>query len=374
METRAPYAFIGLFVLTAIVAVFGFVYWLHNTGGLGERTVYRVRFENSVSGLLKGAAVLFNGVRVGEVTDLQLDPQSPRRVMVTIAVAPTTPVRTDTQVDLDFQGLTGVPVVTLAGGNTAAPALARPGGEPPLLVAGATAGQSMTLLVRMAAQRLDTMLAENAEAVRTAIANIGTFAAALARNSDRVDTILAGLEKMTGGGPVKPPPVVYDLTAPRAFPPATKVPRGQLVVAEPTALVVFDTQGILIRPSAGGSATVANAQWSDSLPKLLQEKLIQSFENANYLRFVARPAEGTSADYQLMVDIRSFQLSPSPNPIANVEFSAKIIAKGGRIIDARVFQANAPASTIEAPGAVAALDEAFKKAATDLVIWAIGAL
>lgn len=374
METRAPYAFIGLFVLTAIVAVFGFVYWLHNTGGLGERTVYRVRFENSVSGLLKGAAVLFNGVRVGEVTDLQLDPQSPRQVMVTIAVAPTTPIRTDTQVDLDFQGLTGVPVVTLAGGNTAAPALARPGGEPPVLVAGATAGQSMTLLVRMTAQRLEAMLAENAEAVRIAIANIGTFAAALARNSDRVDTILAGLEKMTGGGPVKPPPVVYDLTAPRTFPSSTKVPRGQLVVAEPTALVVFDTQGILIRPSAGGSATVANAQWSDSLPKLLQEKLIQSFENASYLRFVARPAEGISAEHQLMVDIRSFQLSPSPDPIANVEFSAKIIAKDGRIIDARVFQASAPASTIEAPGAVAALDEAFKKAATDLVIWAIGVL
>src|ERR1700687_1543006 len=148
MEIRAPYAFIGLFVLSAIVAVFGFVYWLHHAGGLGERTVYRVRFENSVSGLLKGAAVLFNGVRVGEVTDLQLTPENPRQVMVTIAgaptpenprqarvtiaVAPTTPVRTDTQVDLDFQGLTGVPVVTLAGGNMAAPALTSSRGEPPV--------------------------------------------------------------------------------------------------------------------------------------------------------------------------------------------------------------------------------------------------
>ena len=68
METRAPYALIGLFVLAAIAAGFGFVYWLHNSGGLTERTVYRVRFENTVSGLLTGAAVLFNGIRVGEVT------------------------------------------------------------------------------------------------------------------------------------------------------------------------------------------------------------------------------------------------------------------------------------------------------------------
>src|SRR5271154_397935 len=97
METRAPYALIGLFVLAAIGAVFGFVFWLHNTGGLGERTVYRVRFENTVSGLLTGAAVLFNGIRVGEVTDLGLNPDNPRQVVATIAVVATTPVRADTQ-------------------------------------------------------------------------------------------------------------------------------------------------------------------------------------------------------------------------------------------------------------------------------------
>ena len=79
--------------LAAIVAVFGFVYWLHNTGGLGERTVYRVRFENTVSGLLTGATVLFNGIRVGEVTELRLSPDDPRQVLATIAVAPSAPIR-----------------------------------------------------------------------------------------------------------------------------------------------------------------------------------------------------------------------------------------------------------------------------------------
>ena len=77
METRAPYALIGLFVLAAIGAVFGFVYWLNNSGGLSERAVYRVRFENTVSGLLTGAAVLFNGIRVGEVEGLSLDAADP---------------------------------------------------------------------------------------------------------------------------------------------------------------------------------------------------------------------------------------------------------------------------------------------------------
>ena len=116
METRAPFVVVGAFVLAAIAAVFGFVYWLHNTGGLGPRATYHIQFDGSVPGLLVGAAVLFNGIRVGEVTDLGLAPDNPRRVNATISVASTTPVRSDTKVGLEFQGLTGVPVIALEGG------------------------------------------------------------------------------------------------------------------------------------------------------------------------------------------------------------------------------------------------------------------
>jgi phospholipid/cholesterol/gamma-HCH transport system substrate-binding protein len=126
METRAPYALIGLFVLAIIGAVFGFVYWLHNTGGLAERAYYRIRFEHSVSGMLVGAAVLFNGIRVGEVTDLKLDPANPNQVLTTIGVIAGTPIRSDAKAGIEFQGLTGVAVVALSGGNPAAPALAQP--------------------------------------------------------------------------------------------------------------------------------------------------------------------------------------------------------------------------------------------------------
>ena len=104
METRAPFVVVGAFVLAAIAAAFGFVYWLHNTGGLGPRATYHVQFDGSVPGLLVGAAVLFNGIRVGEVTDLGLAPDSPRRVNATISVASTTPVRSDTKVRLGISG------------------------------------------------------------------------------------------------------------------------------------------------------------------------------------------------------------------------------------------------------------------------------
>jgi len=78
METRAPFVIVGAFVLAAIVAVFGFVYWLNNAGGIGKRESYRVVFNGPVPGLLVGAAVLFNGIRVGEVTSLDLVADSPR--------------------------------------------------------------------------------------------------------------------------------------------------------------------------------------------------------------------------------------------------------------------------------------------------------
>ena len=69
METNARYMTVGIAVLAIVAAVFGFVYWLNNDVGLGARTLYRIRFENSVSGLQVGSAVQFNGIRVGEVDE-----------------------------------------------------------------------------------------------------------------------------------------------------------------------------------------------------------------------------------------------------------------------------------------------------------------
>src|ERR1700731_426232 len=148
METRAPFVIVGAFVLAAIAAAFGFVYWLHNTGGLGPRAPSYVQLDRFVPGLLVGAAVLFNGIRVGEVTDLGLAPDSPRRVNATISVASTTPVRSDTKVGLEFQGLTGVPVIALEGGVQQANS-----GVVPTLIAEPGQGQSMPQAARDALQR-----------------------------------------------------------------------------------------------------------------------------------------------------------------------------------------------------------------------------
>jgi len=147
-------------------------------GGLGERTIYRVRFENTVSGLRTGAAVSFNGIRVGEVTNLQLNPENPGQVFVTIAIDTGTPVRSDTQARIDVQGLMGSPSISLSGGSPNLPAPVASKGEPPLLIAGASTGQDLTQSAREVLGRIDKILAENSDSLHDTIANFDTFSAA----------------------------------------------------------------------------------------------------------------------------------------------------------------------------------------------------
>ncbi|WOJ90242.1 ABC-type transport auxiliary lipoprotein family protein [Methylocapsa polymorpha] len=370
METRARYVLVGLFVLVASLAGFGFVYWLHATGGLGERAAYRVRFENTVSGLRTGAAVSFNGIRVGEVTNLQLNAENPHQVFVTIAIDPWTPIRADTQARIDVQGLMGSPSVNLSGGSPNLPVLKASQGEPPpVLIADAAAGQDLTQSARAVLGRIDKILAENSDSLHDAIANFDTFSGALARNSKGIDGIVAGLEKTFGGGASKGPLPTYDLTAPHVAVAPSKKPGKELVVADPTTLVRNDTQRIIVVASDGQSSFLDNAQWADSAPKVIQAKIIQSLENANFLAGVGRPSDNLTTDYQLLVDLHSFQISLGSPPKATIEFMAKIVGQNGRIIDARLFSGEAPVAAMDPVAATEALNQAFMQAATQLVQW-----
>jgi phospholipid/cholesterol/gamma-HCH transport system substrate-binding protein len=365
METRAPYALVGLFVLAVIGVAFGFVFWLHNTSSLTERTIYRIRFENTVSGLLTGAAVLFNGIRVGEVTALELDTGNPNIVIATIAVATGTPVRADTKVGLDFQGLTGVPIVALQGGSKPL-STTSPAGFP-TLTADPFAGQSMTTAARDALRRLDGILADNADPLRSTIANLNTFSAALARNADKLDNIVKGLDRLTGGDTANAPRIVYDLAVAKTVSASGKKPESRLTIAEPTSLIMFETRKILVRPGGNEDPSFATAEWSDSTPKLIHEKIIQTFENAGLA--VARPSENVTAENQLFLDLRKFQLSVSAAPAAEVEFGAKIVSADGRLIGTHVCEASVAVKTITASATVDGLNEAFAKCAIEIVQW-----
>jgi phospholipid/cholesterol/gamma-HCH transport system substrate-binding protein len=367
METRAPFVVVGAFVLAAIAAVFGFVYWLHNTGGLGPRATYHVQFDGSVPGLLVGAAVLFNGIRVGEVTDLGLAPDSPRRVNATISVSSTTPVRSDTKVGLEFQGLTGVPVIALEGGK-----LLVNSGEVPTLIAEPGAGQGMTQAARDALRRVDSVLAENAEPLKTTIANLQVFSEGLARNTGKLDSIVAGLEKMTGGG-APAQKMTYDLRAPQNLGPASKAIKGQLAIPEPTAVAMLETQRFLFSPAKDYTG-FADALWADSIPKLLQARLIESFENYDIAHAPLRVADIGQTDFQLLIDVRRFRIATDSEPAAEIGLSARIVDKNGKVIASRLFEDSQKFDKVEPPAAIAAFDDAFGRIAKEMIAWTVQAL
>ena len=123
METRANYALIGVFTLAVIAAAFGFVLWFSGAEKPGGRKTYKIIFSGSVSGLSDGGVVLFNGVRVGAVTKIDLLPQDPSRVFALIDVDAKAPVRADTKARLEYTGFTGVASVALTGGALDAPPL-----------------------------------------------------------------------------------------------------------------------------------------------------------------------------------------------------------------------------------------------------------
>ncbi len=367
MEIRARYVLVGFFTLAVILGGFAFVYWLQTAGGVGKRKSFDVHFSNTVSGLLKGSPVLFNGIRVGDVTGLQLVPDNPRAVEATIAIDENTPVRADTLVSLEFQGLTGVAVVTLTGGSEKAPAPVTPlrGGFPEL-TAGEAAGESMSESARRVLARLDKILADNTADVRIIVSNISAFSEALGRNSGKVDGIFAGLEKMTAGG--KGSGIFYSLNAVPA--PDTRVPLGkQLAVADPTALMAYDSEKLLAQHQAGQVEPLGNAKWADTVPKLMQAKIVQSFENAGTLGEVNRPIDGVTPDYQLLTEIRRFQIVQGTEPMAEAEISAKLVASDGHIVAAHVFSAKEPVQSKEDAEAARALNAAFGSIVSNLISW-----
>lgn len=371
MEIRARYVLIGLFVLAIAAACIGFVYWLSNSGGLADRTAYQVRFDGPIAGLSRGSAVLFNGVPVGEVTELGLIADQPGEVLATISVVAKVPVRADTHVGLVFSGLTGTAQVALVGGAADAARLTAIGGRPPLLIADRSAMKDVTQQARDVLSRLDTILADNSASLHDTIANIDNFAGALARNSNRIDGILQGLERLTGGK-TEAPPNSFDLTAPKTFPKIAEMPNAQLVIPAPTAVLTLDTQRIVVAGANGEAPAFPDARWVDNLPIVLQNRIIEGFENAGY-QTVGTDAGGLHADYQLVLNLRQFRIAAVPTPAtAQVSVAARIIDGDGKVMGTKVFEAMVPAPSIDtAAGAVSALNQAFGQAATELIVWSV---
>ena len=117
MEIKANHVLIGAFTLATVLAAFVFLTWLGQFRFEQRFDDYEIVFEGGVSGLSVASEVRYSGIKVGEVTDVRLDPNDPRRVWVRIRLQADTPVKEDTVASIESGILTGVGIVQLSGGS-----------------------------------------------------------------------------------------------------------------------------------------------------------------------------------------------------------------------------------------------------------------
>src|SRR5215469_5826448 len=196
METRANFVLIGSFTLAVIAAAFGFVLWFQSLHTTKLRSPLRIVFEGPASGLRNGGSVNFNGIRIGEVVSVKLD--NPRRVVALAMIENNAPIRKDTLVGLEFQGLTGVAAISLKGGEEAAPSVPLDEDGIPVLTADPNRLQDVTEAIRGTLQNINRVVADNQEAVKSSLHNLETFTNSLARNSERIDAIMARVDGVMG--------------------------------------------------------------------------------------------------------------------------------------------------------------------------------
>lgn len=175
---------------------------------------------------------------------------------------------------------------------------------------------------------------------------------------------------MALGGCSSTPPTTFDLSAPRDVG-RVGPGRGQLAVAEPIAVQALDSERIIVKDRSGAISFLPGVQWADRMPRLVQTRLIQTFENASRIANVGRPGGGLNADILLVTEIRSFQVASATGE-AFVDITAKTVNSAGRITAARMFSARVPTGGIDGPDAAEALDKALSKVMLDIVRWTAG--
>lgn len=181
-----------------------------------------------------------------------------------------------------------------------------------------------------------------------------------------VAVALAALALAGCGG--NKPPQTFDLTAPERLARSGAF-SGNLVVAEPVANATLDGQRVVVKPTSGEITYLPDAQWSDRLPKLVQAKIIEAYENSSRIKSVGRPGDRLTVDYQLVSELRAFEIDAATGA-ATVELTVKVINdKTGKIVAGRVFSARRPVGAIDGPNGTRALDAALGEVLSSLVRW-----
>jgi phospholipid/cholesterol/gamma-HCH transport system substrate-binding protein len=184
MKARASNVVIGAVTLTAIAVAFAGFLGFRKIHAVAQRSPLRIVFEGSAAGLVKGGSVNFDGVQVGEVLSIKLD--GPRKIVALTTIENSAPIREDTVVGLEAQGLTGIMAIALTGGEATAPPVPRDEDGIPTLTADLSEAQS----IRDTLHNVDHVLVDNRDVMKDKLLGFETYTATLVGKGEEIDSVM----------------------------------------------------------------------------------------------------------------------------------------------------------------------------------------
>lgn len=191
---RATNLAIGATTLAVIAAGFAGMLVVQKVRAVRNQSQIRIVFDGSAAGLRRGGGVNFDGVPAGQILSIKLE--NPRKIVVMAMLDNSAPIRKDTVVGIEFQGLTGVAAISLVGGAPSAPPVPLDADGVPVLTADLRESQESVVDTL---HRVDNFLIENRESIKDAMLSAETYTASLKSKADAIDSILGKADSAFAG-------------------------------------------------------------------------------------------------------------------------------------------------------------------------------
>ncbi len=164
----------------------------------------------------------------------------------------------------------------------------------------------------------------------------------------------------------------FDITAAAEVKSNIPARSRQLLIADPSALKALDSEQVLVRVSPSEIRYLSKSQWSDKLTRMVQAKLVETFENTGKLDGVGKPGQGLAIDYQLITDVRAFEIDTVGSDRGVVEISVKLLDdRNGSVKAQQVFRASETATGTSNEAYIRAMDSAFGRVSAEIVAWTL---
>jgi phospholipid/cholesterol/gamma-HCH transport system substrate-binding protein len=190
---RATNLVIGTTTLAAIAAALAGLLVFQKVRSARSQSPLRVVIDGSASGLRKGGSVNFDGVQAGHIVSIKLE--SPRKVVALVMLDNNAPIRKDTAVGIEFQGLTGIAAISLVGGAAAAPPVPLDEDGIPILTADLSEQESIVDSLH----GVDRVIVNNKSMIKDALLSFESYTASLKSKGDAIDGILGRADAAFAG-------------------------------------------------------------------------------------------------------------------------------------------------------------------------------